>query len=311
VLLARHPALEALVVRERRRMLVLAAATMLVLLLALLGVVTSPAVPLAGSAVAAWCAVAALLGFARTWRLPDGPWLAYLAESSLPVYVLHQGAIVGIGYWLVQLPLGIAAKFALLVTGSLAATLAVYHVVVRPLPPLRFAFGMRPRVCPLRPPARRRTASAALVLLAVTAGAAHGATPVGRWYAEGGAAQVEIRPCGPALCGTVVWLRSPFDEHGCPLRDRSNPDPALRGRPLVGLEIVRGLVPAEAAANAWTDGTVYDPTSGRTYRAAAVLDGDDRLLMRGYLGIPLLGRTTTWLRVGAEPALCRAYNSPG
>lgn len=167
VLLARHPALETIVVEERRRTLAIAVATTLVLLLVVLGVVTSPIVPLAGSAIAAWCFVLTLLGHARAWRLPDGPVLAYLAESAFPVYVLHQLAVVAIGYWIVGLGLGVAAKFLVLVVASLAATLATYHLLVRPLPPLRFAFGMRPRVCPLRlaEPARAAVAIA-LVLLA-------------------------------------------------------------------------------------------------------------------------------------------------
>jgi uncharacterized protein (DUF2147 family)/fucose 4-O-acetylase-like acetyltransferase len=306
VLLARHPALETIVVAERRRTLAIAVTTTLVLLLVVLGVVTSPLVPLAGSAIAAWCFVLTLLGHARAWRLPDGPVLAYLAESAFPVYVLHQLAVVVIGYWIVGLSWGVAPKFGALVAASLAATLATYHLLVRPLPPLRFAFGMRPRVCPLRLPAPARAAIVVALVLLGGASAAFGATPIGRWYAEGGAAQVELRACGAALCGDVVWLRSPFDEHGCPLRDQWNPDPALRGRPIEGLEIVRGLVPLAGREDEWAGGSIYDPTSGRTYRATLALDGEDRAFLRGYLGIPLLGRTTTWLRVGREAEQCRA-----
>jgi uncharacterized protein (DUF2147 family) len=128
-----------------------------------------------------------------------------------------------------------------------------------------------------------------------------GSTPVGRWYAEGGAAQVAIETCGEALCGTVVWLRSPIDEHGCALRDAQNPDPALRQRPIVGLEVH----PAPDDASFWTGGSIYDPSSGRTYRCTLRVLGDDRLELRGYLGVPLLGRTTHWLRVGREEAVCR------
>ncbi len=310
VALARWRTLEDVVEGERWRLLALASATTLVLLLAVLGVVTTPAVPLVGQAIAAWCFVLALVGFARRWPLPDGPILAYLAESALPVYVLHQLALVVIGYRVVGLPLGVAAKYALLVTLALAATLAVYHGIVRPLPPLRFAFGMRPRVCPLPAKARARAAAAALVAgMLACAGSVAAATPIGRWYAEGGAAQVELRPCGAALCGTVVWLRSPLDEHGCPLRDQWNPDPALRSRPVEGLEIVRALTPATDGSATWTDGEIYDPASGRTYRATLTLAGDNRALLRGYLGIPLLGRTTTWVRVGHEDDLCRAETS--
>ncbi len=36
------------------------------------------------------------------------------------------------------------------------------------------------------------------------------ASPVGLWDTEGGAAEVEIRPCSDGLCGKIVWLRSPI-----------------------------------------------------------------------------------------------------
>ena len=151
-----------------------------------------------------------------------------------------------------------------------------------------------------------RVVLALLVLLAALP--AHGRgerleAALGLWWAEGGAAQVEIQSCGDALCGKVVWLRSPFDEQGCPVRDTENPDAHARGRPMVGVEILRGLRP-EASGEGWSGGEIYDPTSGRHYRAAMSLDGPDRLQVRGYLGIRLLGRTTHWTRVQEEP-VCR------
>lgn len=51
------------------------------------------------------------------------------------------------------------------------------------------------------------------------------ATPLGLWYAEGGAAQVEISQCEHTLCGRVVWLRSPLADTGCPLQDLCVPSP--------------------------------------------------------------------------------------
>src|SRR5215475_6164246 len=98
-----------------------------------------------------------------------------------------------------------------------------------------------------RPAIDRPHASAAVVGLAIAwlalTSSAWAATPVGLWYAEGGAAQVAIEPCGETLCGRVVWLRSPLDEDGCELRDRNNPEPGLRNHPVVGLEVLRGLSP--------------------------------------------------------------------
>ncbi len=130
--------------------------------------------------------------------------------------------------------------------------------------------------------------------------------PTGLWWAEGGAAQVEIAACDGGLCGTVTWLRSPFDENGCPVRDVHNPDSRERERSLVGIQILTGLRTSDSGAS-WSGGRIYDPTSGRTYSAAVSLDGPDRANVRGYLGIRLLGRTTVWTRVQPEGDLvCRA-----
>ena len=129
--------------------------------------------------------------------------------------------------------------------------------------------------------------------------------PVGLWYAEGGAAQVQITHCGSELCGSVAWLRSPFDENGCPLRDRFNPEESLRHRSVVGLEILRGLEVAQGEGQTWKGGTIYDPGSGDTYRASLTVIDENRIELRGYIGIPLIGRTTHWFRVGAERDVCR------
>ena len=106
------------------------------------------------------------------------------------------------------------------------------------------------------------------------------------------------------LCGRVVWLRSPFDDDGCDLRDRHNPEPALRARQVMGLEILRGL-DAAAGRHLGERAASTIPASGNTYTCHLALDGDDRLRLRGYVGIPLLGRTTTWTRVGTENRSCR------
>jgi uncharacterized protein (DUF2147 family) len=165
---------------------------------------------------------------------------------------------------------------------------------------------MRPKMCPLRRPVALSPSAAALLLLSlglVVGDHASAATPVGTWYAEGGAAQIAIEPCGEALCGRVVWLRSPLDEDGCQLTDRHNPDAALRGRKVEGLKILWGLT--SRPDGTWVNGRIYDPASGSTYTCRLALDGDDRVRLRGYVGIPVIGRTATWTRVGGEKRLCR------
>ena len=303
--LARDPRLEAVAQGEWRRALLLGTGTCAVLLGGVLKAYDSPSVLLAGSAVAGWCFVLAALGLARRFLDFGNATLRYLSEAAFPIYVLHQAAIVVPGYFVVRLPLGIAAKFTLLLAVSVTLAFAVYHLVVRQLPLTRLLFGMRRRVCAL-PRLAPRSAAAALVVIAVAlATRADAASPEGLWYAEGGAATVRVERCGDALCGRVASLRSPFDEHGCLLQDRHNPEPSLRPRAVEGLEILRGLRRSPDDENAWDGGTIYDPASGNTYWCRLTVDGD-RLLLRGYVGVPLFGRTTTWIRVGTEERVCRA-----
>jgi uncharacterized protein (DUF2147 family)/fucose 4-O-acetylase-like acetyltransferase len=309
------PALEERLREQWRRALVLGLVATGVLLAAVLGAFQSTPVVRSGSAVAGWCFVVALLGFARARVRRSGPRQRYLAESAFPIYVLHQPVVVVLGAGVVTLPLGVAPKFALLLTGSVAATLALYHFGVRPFAPTRLLLGMKPlrggrgvatprpaaaAPTPARSRAWQRVSLLALVVLPLLPASAEASDPTGLWWAEGGFAQVEIQRCGDSLCGQVAWLRHPLDAHGCALRDAENPDPVLRGRPVVGMDILRNLRASAEDPNEWNGGQIYDPASGRTYQAVLEMDGPDRLSLRGYLGIRLLGRTTTWFRVGAE-----------
>jgi uncharacterized protein (DUF2147 family)/peptidoglycan/LPS O-acetylase OafA/YrhL len=303
-LLARFPAVEEVTQREWRRALVLGVVTCGVLLGGVLRLYESAWPLLAGSAVAGWCFVVAALGLARRFLAFGNATLRYLSEAAFPVYVLHQAAIVIPGYFLLRLPLGIAAKFLVILAVAVLVTFGVYHFVVREFAAARFLFGMRPRTGPVARLAPR-SATVGMIVFAVTATAyADAGRPEGLWYAEGGAATVRVAPCGGALCGWIESLRSPFDENGCALRDIQNADLRLRERAIEGLEIFHGLRPTPEDGNVWGGGTIYDPTSGRTYRCRLTVDGD-RLLLRGYLGLPVLGRTTTWIRVGAEDRTCR------
>jgi hypothetical protein len=157
-LLAREPAWEDVIAREWKRAGTIGFGASAVMLLGWwwhggigfpspLTVATAlPIVPLqALSAVAGYCTIVGLLGFARRHLTATGPVQEYLAEASLPVYVLHQLGIVLPGYFIIQLQASIAAKFALLLPVAVVSTMAVYHFVVRPIPVLGTLFGMRRR----------------------------------------------------------------------------------------------------------------------------------------------------------------------
>ncbi|EIK54521.1 hypothetical protein YO5_17185 [Stutzerimonas stutzeri TS44] len=47
----------------------------------------------------------------------------------------------------------------------------------------------------------------------------------------------------------------------------------------------------------WSNGSILDPANGKTYRSKVrLLDGGDKLEVRGYIGIEALGRNQTWVR---------------
>ena len=102
------------------------------------------------------------------------------------------------------------------------------------------------------------------------------------------------------LCGRIAWLGRPLDENGQERRDGLNPDPALRDRPVLGLQILRDVGAVPDRKGAYRGGRIYDPESGKTYRCTLRLDDDGRLRFRGYVGISLFGRTTIWTRAGAD-----------
>jgi uncharacterized protein (DUF2147 family) len=49
--------------------------------------------------------------------------------------------------------------------------------------------------------------------------------------------------------------------------------------------------------NVWSDGKIYNPEDGKEYNCKMTLEGPNTLLVRGYVGISLFGKTQTWTRV--------------
>ncbi|WP_447500331.1 DUF2147 domain-containing protein [Acinetobacter oleivorans] len=72
---------------------------------------------------------------------------------------------------------------------------------------------------------------------------------------------------------------------------------AYKNKSLVGLTIVRNLKHS-GQNNKYTNGTILDPKTGKTYSFSATLSPDGQKFSgRGYIGISALGRNQTWLRV--------------
>lgn len=120
-------------------------------------------------------------------------------------------------------------------------------------------------------------------------------TPVGIWQDDSGRVWVEIQPCGERLCGQLVWFKWPDGDDGQPLVDLQNRDATLRGRPLLGLTILRDL--QRTGDNAWEGGAIYNPEDGIDYRAKMSIADDTTLRVRAYALLPVFGKTKTWTRM--------------
>ncbi len=157
--------------------------------------------------------------------------------------------------------------------------------------------------------------TAALLALALgLAGSLHAAAAadepgaLGFWVNLAQGWEVEAKTCNTGICGYLVGFRK-TRYAGYVAKDSRNPDPQKRARPLCGLMMLGGFVPSAAANGTWDHGWVYDPDSGSTYTGEAQLVDPDTIKVRGYVLIPLFGRTITLTREIA--AIDRCSVPPG
>jgi uncharacterized protein (DUF2147 family) len=68
----------------------------------------------------------------------------------------------------------------------------------------------------------------------------------------------------------------------------------LKDQPIQGLVILRNFKPE---GDDWVGGVVVDPGNGKEYKGKIWTVGKDKLFMRGFIGISLIGRTEAWVRI--------------
>jgi len=122
-------------------------------------------------------------------------------------------------------------------------------------------------------------------------------SPIGIWSTAEDKSHVEIKDCGGKLCGTIIWLKEPMDDDGAEKHDKNNPDAAQQKRKIVGLPLLSGFVKSAEASDLWEKGTIYNPEDGKTYRCNMTLKDANTLRVRGYVGMPMFGKTQIWTRV--------------
>lgn len=143
-------------------------------------------------------------------------------------------------------------------------------------------------------------AATALILLANPSLASE-PSPVGRWVSiddkDGKPRSViEIFDVAGALQAKVVQIYDRPGDNPGHLCKKCDGD--LKDKPVLGMMIMNGL---KRDGGEWDGGTILDPDSGNVYSAKLhLVDGGQKLEVRGYLGISLFGRSQTWVREAAS-----------
>ncbi|MBP3942212.1 DUF2147 domain-containing protein [Sphingobacteriaceae bacterium WQ 2009] len=118
---------------------------------------------------------------------------------------------------------------------------------------------------------------------------------IGKWQNPSGEGRVEITKRADKYYGKLYWLKEPNNEKGQLKKDFRNPDKNLQSRTIQGLEILTDF--NKTGKNLYEGGKIYDPKTGKTYSSKLTLKDANRLDVRGFVGISLMGRTETWKRI--------------
>jgi uncharacterized protein (DUF2147 family) len=111
---------------------------------------------------------------------------------------------------------------------------------------------------------------------------------LGEWISEPKDGKITIFKQGDRYFGKITWGKTPGK------KDVNNPDARLKNREIVGSVILKDFT---FTGSSWEKGTIYDPHSGKTYDCILkVKDNNQKLEIRGFVGMAMFGRTSTWSR---------------
>ncbi len=134
------------------------------------------------------------------------------------------------------------------------------------------------------------------LLAAVAVHADGGDAVIGKWLVEDKSGVIEIYKCGKKYCGKTIWIKPTPDAPDPSVKlDVHNPDPKKRTEKLLGKTTLWGLT-FDPEDKEWEDGSIYNSRNGKVYRCRVTMDSQNKLKLRGYIGISLIGQTTVWTR---------------
>lgn len=117
---------------------------------------------------------------------------------------------------------------------------------------------------------------------------------LGTWLSEDKTGKIEVYKSGNKYYVKLIFGKTMYEADGKTSRkDEKNKDIEKRSRNLKDMSILTGFIYNDGI---WEEGKVYDPYSGKTYSFTMKLK-TGKLYIRGYIGISLIGRTNTWVRI--------------
>jgi uncharacterized protein (DUF2147 family) len=119
----------------------------------------------------------------------------------------------------------------------------------------------------------------------------------GKWQLDQKSLIIDVFKEGAEYKAKIVW----FDDHDDtkPLEywtDDQNPDPALRSRKILGMNVLEDLT-YNPTTHTWENGMIYDAKSGRHWNSSAYIDKDGLLKVKGYWHFKFIGKTLTFKRM--------------
>jgi len=140
-------------------------------------------------------------------------------------------------------------------------------------------------------------AAAATAAVLMAPAFANDGSPVGLWkniddVSGKPKALIRISDNGGVLQGKIEKLFRPAEQDQNPKCDKCTD--ARKDQPIVGMVFMSGL---KKDGDEYTGGEILDPDNGKIYKSKMELaDGGKKLKVRGYIGVPMLGRSQTWVR---------------
>jgi uncharacterized protein (DUF2147 family) len=143
----------------------------------------------------------------------------------------------------------------------------------------------------------RQAAFAGVLLASAVTAMAQADTPVGTWQTIDDStgqpkALVQIsQDSSGTLDGKVIKGLGPNDR---PDRRCTACTDERKDQLILGMTIIHDM---KKEGDGWDGGNILDPENGKIYKCKMRLeDGGQKLVVRGYIGVSLLGRSQTWVR---------------